>query len=184
MPEAAGFFAAASTPHGLITLLVFAASLVLFISGWLAPELTGLLAVALLVSFGVLDPQQAVKGFGSPALIIVEVGGNRNHCLSDGFSKIGFRISFELSEDHGRNLFGHEDFGFSLHFTLKSSSSVLTLDYLVGLIRDLIFHFVELSTDQAFGRKDSIGWISHSLSLGSLPNQHAATPKHWRGTSK
>ena len=69
MPEAAGFLAAASTPHGLITLLVFAASLVLFISGWLAPELTGLLAVALLVSFGVLDPQQAVKGFGSPALI-------------------------------------------------------------------------------------------------------------------
>ncbi|CAK27553.1 Di/tricarboxylate transporter [Synechococcus sp. RCC307] len=69
MPEAAGFLAAASTPHGLITLLVFAVSLVLFISGWLAPELTGLLAVALLVSFGVLDPQQAVKGFGSPALI-------------------------------------------------------------------------------------------------------------------
>ena len=69
VPEAEGFLAAASTPHGLITLLVFAASLVLFISGWLAPELTGLLAVALLVSFGVLDPQQAVKGFGSPALI-------------------------------------------------------------------------------------------------------------------
>jgi len=69
VPEAAGFLAAASTPHGLITLLVFAVSLVLFISGWLAPELTGLLAVALLVSFGVLDPQQAVKGFGSPALI-------------------------------------------------------------------------------------------------------------------
>ena len=69
VPEAEGFLAAASTPHGLITLLVFATSLVLFISGWLAPELTGLLAVALLVSFGVLDPQQAVKGFGSPALI-------------------------------------------------------------------------------------------------------------------
>ena len=69
MPEAAGFLVAASTPDGLITLLVFAASLFLFISGWLAPELTGLLAVALLVSFGVLDPQQAVKGFGSPALI-------------------------------------------------------------------------------------------------------------------
>ena len=69
VPESAGFLAAASTPHGLITLLVFTVSLVLFISGWLAPELTGLLAVALLVSFGVLDPQQAVKGFGSPALI-------------------------------------------------------------------------------------------------------------------
>ena len=46
MPEAAGFLAAASTPHGLITLLVFAVSLVLFISGWLAPELTGLFALS------------------------------------------------------------------------------------------------------------------------------------------
>ena len=64
MPEAAGFLAAASTPHGLITLVVFAASLVLFIGGWLAPT-HGPLAVALLVSFGVLDPQQAVKGLAA-----------------------------------------------------------------------------------------------------------------------
>jgi hypothetical protein len=56
-----------ATSHGLITLLVFALSILLFVTGWLAPEVTGLLAAALLVAFKVLKPDQAVQGFGSPA---------------------------------------------------------------------------------------------------------------------
>ena len=56
-------------PGALITLLVLAGSVVLFIGGWLAPEVTGLLAAALLIVFGVLKPAEAVEGFGSPALI-------------------------------------------------------------------------------------------------------------------
>jgi len=56
-------------PHALITLLVLAGSIVLFIGGWLAPEVTGLLAMALLIVSGVLKPGEAVAGFGSPALI-------------------------------------------------------------------------------------------------------------------
>ncbi len=63
------FLTAASEPAGLITLLVFAGAILLFITGWLAPEVTGLLAAALLVSFKVLKPDEAVQGFGSPALI-------------------------------------------------------------------------------------------------------------------
>ena len=56
-------------PGALITLLVLAGSIVLFISGWLAPEVTGLLAAALLIVCGVLKPSEALEGFGSPALI-------------------------------------------------------------------------------------------------------------------
>lgn len=63
------FLTAASEPAGLITLLVFGGAILLFITGWLAPEVTGLLAAALLVSFKVLKPDEAVQGFGSPALI-------------------------------------------------------------------------------------------------------------------
>ncbi|MEY2645049.1 MAG: hypothetical protein RLZZ611_1698 [Cyanobacteriota bacterium] len=63
------FLAAACQPDGAITLAVFAGSIVLFVTGWLAPEVTGLLAAALLVAFRVLKPDQAVQGFGSPALI-------------------------------------------------------------------------------------------------------------------
>lgn len=63
------FLTVAATPEGLITLAVFLGAMVLFITGWLAPEVTGLLAAALLVSFQVLKPDEAVQGFGSPALI-------------------------------------------------------------------------------------------------------------------
>ncbi|MCT0207912.1 SLC13 family permease [Synechococcus sp. CS-1332] len=63
------FLTVAATPEGLITLAVFVGAMVLFVTGWLAPEVTGLLAAALLVSFQVLNPDEAVQGFGSPALI-------------------------------------------------------------------------------------------------------------------
>ena len=63
------FLQVAATAPGLITLMVFAGSILLFVTGWLAPEVTGLLAAALLVAFRVLDADEAVKGFGSPALI-------------------------------------------------------------------------------------------------------------------
>ena len=65
----ADLLSAVLQPGALITLLVLAGSVVLFVSGWLAPELTGLLAAALLMASGVLTPEEAVAGFGSPALI-------------------------------------------------------------------------------------------------------------------
>jgi len=68
-PDVTGFLAAAATPAGATTLAVFAGAIVLFVTGWLAPEVTGLLAAALLVAFKVLKPDEAVQGFGAPALI-------------------------------------------------------------------------------------------------------------------
>ena len=60
---------ALQTPHALITLTVLGLAVVLFITGALAPELTGLLSLGLLLACGVLSPQEALVGFGSPALI-------------------------------------------------------------------------------------------------------------------
>jgi di/tricarboxylate transporter len=59
----------AVTPGGWLTLLILAGSIVLFTTGWLAPEVTGLLAAALLIVTGVLKPSEAVEGFGSTTLI-------------------------------------------------------------------------------------------------------------------
>ncbi len=56
-------------PQALITLGVLLLAVVLFISNALATELTGLLSLALLMATGVLTPQKALAGFGSPALI-------------------------------------------------------------------------------------------------------------------
>ena len=62
---------AAFNTASLITLAVIGGAIVLFIGGWIAPEITGLLALALLIATGVLKPGEALQGFGSPALITV-----------------------------------------------------------------------------------------------------------------
>ena len=53
-----------SEPQALITLAVLALAVVLFITGVIAPELTGLLSLSLLIATGVLNPQEALAGFG------------------------------------------------------------------------------------------------------------------------
>ena len=60
---------ALQNPEALITLAVLVLAVGLFVSGSLAPELTGLLSLGLLVATGVLTPPEALAGFGSPALI-------------------------------------------------------------------------------------------------------------------
>ncbi|MDC3159756.1 SLC13 family permease [Prochlorococcus sp. AH-716-G10] len=53
----------------LITVLVLFLSLILFIRNTIAPELTGLLCVGIFIITGVLTPEKALSGFGSPSLI-------------------------------------------------------------------------------------------------------------------
>ena len=53
----------------VLTLAVLGLAIVLFVSGVIAPELTGLLSVGLLIGTGVLTPAEGLAGFGSPALI-------------------------------------------------------------------------------------------------------------------
>ena len=53
----------------LITVLVLFLSIILFIRNTIAPELTGLLCVGIFIVTGVLTPEKALSGFGSPSLI-------------------------------------------------------------------------------------------------------------------
>jgi len=55
--------------NALITVLVLILSLILFIRNIIAPELTGLLCVGIFIVTGVLTPEKALAGFGSPSLI-------------------------------------------------------------------------------------------------------------------
>lgn len=57
------------TLSGVITLAVLATAIVMFVGGWLAPEIVAISAAGLLIATGVLEPGQALAGFGSPALI-------------------------------------------------------------------------------------------------------------------
>jgi hypothetical protein len=55
-------------PGAQITLAVLASSVVLFVTGWLAPEITGLLPTGPTAT-DMLTPAEALRGFVSPALI-------------------------------------------------------------------------------------------------------------------
>jgi len=55
--------------EAVITILVLFLSIFLFIKNTIVPELTGLLCVAIFIVTGVLSPQKALSGFGSPSLI-------------------------------------------------------------------------------------------------------------------
>ena len=55
--------------NALITVLVLLLSIILFIRNTIAPELTGLLCVGIFIVTGVLTPEKALSGFGSPSLI-------------------------------------------------------------------------------------------------------------------
>jgi len=52
----------------LITVVVLIMSIILFIKNTIAPELTGLLCVGIFIATGVLSPEKALAGFGSPFL--------------------------------------------------------------------------------------------------------------------
>nr|YP_002049293.1 putative sodium/sulfate transporter, DASS family protein [Paulinella chromatophora]ACB43083.1 putative sodium/sulfate transporter, DASS family protein [Paulinella chromatophora] len=73
--------------QALITLAVIIFAIVSFVRGMLSPEITGLCSVGLLVATGVLEPNQALAGFGSPALVTliglfaVSAGVFRSGCL-------------------------------------------------------------------------------------------------------
>ncbi len=58
-----------SNYESVITVLVLVLSIILFIRNTIAPELTGLLCVGIFIATGVLTPEKALAGFGSPSLI-------------------------------------------------------------------------------------------------------------------
>lgn len=57
--------------EAIVTLLVLAGVLVLLVTEWAPPGLTGLCAIVVLALSGVLTPEQALGGFTNPAVITV-----------------------------------------------------------------------------------------------------------------
>ncbi|MDL2275234.1 SLC13 family permease, partial [Desulfosarcina sp. OttesenSCG-928-G10] len=55
----------------VILAIIIVAALVLFVGGWIAVDLTGLLVLAALTLTGLVTTSQALSGFSSPAVITV-----------------------------------------------------------------------------------------------------------------
>ena len=62
---------ALQNPQALITLGVLGLAVVLFITGLIAPELTGLLSLSLLIATGVLNPQEALAASRQLSIVAI-----------------------------------------------------------------------------------------------------------------
>jgi di/tricarboxylate transporter len=76
----------------LLLLAIVAAALVLFIAGWLRVDLVGLLVLSALALTGLVDTQEALAGFSSPAVVTVWA----MFILSAGLTRTG--IAHRLGE--------------------------------------------------------------------------------------
>ena len=57
--------------HLIILVVIILAALILFIGGWIAVDVTGLLVLSALALTGLVSPTEALAGFSSPAVITV-----------------------------------------------------------------------------------------------------------------
>src|SRR5205085_2311693 len=106
---------------------------------------------------------------GSLALGVVEISGDGDDRLDDGFAEVGLGSFLHLLEDEGRNLRRAIIFA----SRLDPGVAVRTLDDLVGhqlgvLLRDRI---VEAAADQSLHRENRVVWVSNRLALGRLADE-------------
>ena len=59
------------TPHLIVLIIIIFAALVLFVGGWVAVDVTGLLVLSALALTGLVSSTEALAGFSSPAVITV-----------------------------------------------------------------------------------------------------------------
>ena len=105
---------------------------------------------------------------GGLALGVVEVGGNGDDGLGDGFAKAHLGVGLELREDHRGNLRRAEGLGFAFDFYLDVGVAVAGANDLVGDALQLFLDLVELAAHEALHRVDGVARIGHRLSFGGF----------------
>ncbi len=112
--------------------------------------------------------------FGGVALRIVEVRGDGDDGLGDGFAEFRFCIRLEFRENH------RADFrrGVALLFTvdghLNVGVAVGGFDHCVGYAVEFVLHFIELAPHEAFDRENGVLWVGDGLPLRSLADESFA----------
>ena len=104
---------------------------------------------------------------------VVEVSGNSDDSILDGFSDVCLCDFLHLEENHGRDFFSFELFGLSLviydnHWLVFGTS----LNFEGPKLNVSLHVFVlELTADKTLGVEDSVGWVSGCLVLGSITDE-------------
>ena len=121
------------------------------------------------LDFKPCDPTGVFSGL---ALGVIEIRWNRDDCFSDVFTKIVLGGLFHFAQYFGRHLRGCQ-----LATTrLDPGVAVVRLDDRVGHQIDVLLHFFfgKLAADQSLDRKQGVGWIRHSLTLGGCAHKDLA----------
>ena len=105
---------------------------------------------------------------GGLALGIVEVGGNRDDRLGDGFTEILAGVLGKLAKDLGGNLLRSELLVENRALHLHVGTGLL--DAVAHFLRFLV-DFIDPTADEALDRIKGVVWIHDRLTLGDLTNQ-------------
>mmetsp|Transcript_7571 Transcript_7571/g.15800 ORF Transcript_7571/g.15800 Transcript_7571/m.15800 type:complete len:304 (+) Transcript_7571:60-971(+) len=111
--------------------------------------------------------------FGGGSLTIIKVGRDGNHGVFDWFAQIGFGNFLHFGQDHGRDFFSLELFGFSLVLHFHERCSGRSGRHVKGpmLKIGLDGRLTKFASQETFGIKDSVGGIHGRLRFGRITNQ-------------
>ncbi|MBA7697547.1 hypothetical protein ES703_106214 [subsurface metagenome] len=123
-----------------------------------------------------VKPGYLTRVLGRLTLAVVEIGGHGDDRIGDLLTEIGFSISLELLQNHGR-YFGRAVF---LVAHLHPGVAVSRLGYLIGQQFSVVLHggLVELAPHQPLDAGDSIIGVGDGLPLGDLSHQALAGLTH------
>jgi hypothetical protein len=123
------------------------------------------------------DPENIETGndtsiLGGLALVVVEVGRDRDNGVRNLFAKIGLGDLLHLAKNHGRDLFGSE--GLLLASHLDGDHGLVVLGgNLVGEVLDIRLDilFRKLPSDKTLDVEDSVVRVGSGLILGSVTDK-------------
>nr|QES95443.1 heat shock 70 kDa protein [Philasterides dicentrarchi] len=128
---------------------------------------------------GFVDDSQYVQSgdgsgvFGGQSLRVVEIGGDGNDGVFDGFGQERFSDFFHFNQNHGGDFFGVEFFDFSFEFDDDNGFVIGSgFDFEGPLFHVFLDNSIgEFSSDKSFGIKDGVNGVSGNLVLSGISDQ-------------
>ena len=117
-----------------------------------------------------LEPGDLAGVLGRLALVVVEVGGDRDHGAVDRFAELRFGVGLQLLQDHRADLRR----AVLLVAHVDADVAVGAGDDLVGDDRLLLFDFGLLAAHEALDREDRVLGVHHRLAFGNGADQALA----------
>ena len=114
------------------------------------------------------------SGLRGVALAVVEVSRNRDDGFGDRFAELGFRVGFQLGEDHRADFLRAVSLRFAADFDLHVGVAIAGGHDLVGHALVGVGEFDEFAAHEALHGEDGVAGIGDGLTLGSVAHDALA----------